>query len=165
MTLILCGFCCAGKTMVGKALANKLTLPFYDTDQLLEAAHGGDRSYSQVWKELGSTEFRNLEKRTILSLKKQRCVIATGGGTLLDEESRNYLKTLGTLVYLKSSISILYKRMLKRGTPAYLNKDNPRQHFEEIALQRFSLFEKHCQDIVDTEQLTLDQIVCRLYGK
>ena len=73
MVLILCGFFCAGKTTIGQLCASELSLPFYDTDQMLEAAYGQNKKVSEIWKTIGNTHFRDLETQTILSLKKGAC--------------------------------------------------------------------------------------------
>lgn len=147
--LILCGFFCAGKTTLGKKWSEHLSLPFYDTDRMIEAAYGKG-TVSSIWKEIGLEAFRDLESEVICSLKKHPAVVATGGGSLLREENRNYLKSLGPLFYLKVPLPILLERMKKKGFPAYLDQENPYAHFEKLAKERFPIYNAHCQYILET---------------
>jgi shikimate kinase len=106
MSLILYGFKGCGKTTMGRKLAQELGLPFVDTDELM----GG--SISELYERLGEKEFRLLEKKTILGLKKEPPkVIAIGGGAILDPENQAHLKSLGKLVYLEVPFEVIEKRL------------------------------------------------------
>ncbi len=153
--MILCGLFCAGKTTLGKAVAEAKGLPFYDTDRLIEAQEGG--TVSEIWLRLGTEAFRDVERSVVLSLKKEPCVVATGGGTLLREENRRHLQQLGTTVYLKASVDALWSRLQKRGLPAFLDKKNPKEHLSRIAKQRVPLFEQFCLSTLDTESYSLEE--------
>jgi shikimate kinase len=152
--LILCGFFCAGKTTAGRLCAEKHSLPFYDTDRLIEAHYGQKSRVGEIWQKIGESAFRDLETKVILSLKKEDALVATGGGALLQEENRSYLKELGTSIYLKAPLLVLYQRALQRGLPSFLNRLNPYAHFEELARNRFPIYEKHCQYRIETENVT-----------
>ncbi|MGH2447052.1 MAG: bifunctional shikimate kinase/3-dehydroquinate synthase [Chloroflexota bacterium] len=90
MSVVLTGFMGTGKTSVGVALARRLGVRFHDTDQLVEAAAG--RSIPQIFAEEGEKEFRRLESEAFRkALAGPAAVIATGGGTLLTEETRALL--------------------------------------------------------------------------
>ena len=155
--MILCGLFCAGKTTLGQAVATHTNLPFYDTDHLLEAAHG--KSVSELWHAVGQKTFRNLETEVVLSLNKEPSIIATGGGTLLREENRSHLKQLSTLIYLKASIPVLWERLQKRGLPAYLDPIDPLAHIHKLASERFPLFEAHCNHVIETEGKNFSQLI------
>ncbi|GAB5411766.1 MAG: hypothetical protein ChlgKO_08800 [Chlamydiales bacterium] len=91
--LILCGLKNAGKTTFGKKLSRLLNKPFIDTDGLL----GNPR---ELYLALGEKAFREKEKEVIESLEMENGVIALGGGALILEENRRYLRALGTIVYI-----------------------------------------------------------------
>ena len=146
--MILCGLCCAGKSTLGAALASRSNLPFYDTDRMLEAAHG--KAPYALWKEHGGEAFRALESTIILSLNEPS-VIAIGGGTLLQEKNRNHLKKLGPKVYLKASLSVIWERLQNRGIPAYLDRHNPFEHLKLIAEERIPIFESFCDYEFETD--------------
>ncbi|MCC5832636.1 MAG: shikimate kinase [Chlamydiales bacterium] len=158
--MILCGLFCAGKSTLGAGAADRMGLPFYDTDRLLEAAYG--KSVSALWQELGENAFRDLETAIVLSLKKEPSVIATGGGTLLREENRVHLKEMGRSVYLKVPVEILWKRLQKRGRPAYIDPASPFEHLERIAKERIPIFEAYCDCVFENQtsiELSIEKLI------
>lgn len=166
MALILSGFACAGKTTLGKRVAQKLSIPFFDTDHLIEAQTGFEKKVSQIWVEEGEYRFRTRETEGIHTLKKEPSVIALGGGALLSKKNCAYLKHIGQIIYLKGSLTLLYERLIKRGLPAYLNKERPYAHLEEIALDRFPLYEATCDAIIEIDRLSEEEIITTIenYG-
>ena len=108
--MILFGFKGCGKSHFGKLLAAKLHLPFIDTDELL----GG--SPSHLYRTLGETRFRMLEKEALLTLQSG-CVIALGGGTVLDPSNVELLLKIGKLIYLEASFETIARRI--KITPAF----------------------------------------------
>jgi len=155
--MILCGLFCAGKSTLGKALAAQTNLPFYDTDRLMETDQG--KTVSELWWELGEKAFRDLETELVLSLKSEPCIIATGGGTLLREENRKHLKQIGPTIYLKAPVFVLWERLQKRGMPAYLDPKNPLRQVEQLAEERFPIFEQYCEYTIETEGLSVKECV------
>jgi len=158
--MILCGLFCSGKSIIGEAVAKECDLPFYDTDRLIEVAQ--KKPVGEIWRDLGEAAFRDLETSIVLSLKPEPSIIATGGGSLLREENRAHLKQLGETIYLKASVSALWDRLQERGLPAYLNLDNPREHVEQLAHERFPIFEDFCNHSIETEGRTLEQCVIQI---
>ena len=110
MNIILIGYRGTGKSSVGKKLAEKLQVPFYDTDDLIEAAAG--RSIGEVVAESGWACFREMEKEVIRKLVFHRGgVIATGGGAVMDDENAENLKRTGTLVWLEADVETIVRRI------------------------------------------------------
>lgn len=99
--IILIGFMGAGKTTVGKALAEEKGLELLDTDSLIEAQAG--MTISKMFETQGEEAFRAAETRMLEKLldRQSRAVISVGGGLPLREENRVLLKKLGTVVYLQ----------------------------------------------------------------
>ncbi len=125
MNLILCGLPKCGKTTLGKQLAKKLNRSFIDIDQLIENAYYFMKkkraTCRQIYLEEGEGFFRTIETMEITSLKGlENHVIALGGGGLNDFKNVEILKTIGQLVYLKSSPSLLLNRIRSLQMPAYL---------------------------------------------
>ena len=82
MKVVLIGFRGTGKTTVGRILANRLGLPFYDTDALIEQRAG--MPIPEIFRRAGEAHFRALEREVIASLRTAEGVIATGGGAVCD---------------------------------------------------------------------------------
>lgn len=121
--LILVGFFSAGKTTYGKQLAQEKNLPFFDTDHLIESKYHAP--VREIHRTLGEAAFRKLEHDVLGSLPDQPGILATGGGTPLTEENRNRLRQLGEIHYLKVPFDVLYTRILKRGFPTFIDKQDP----------------------------------------
>ena len=97
MNLILIGFFCSGKSSVGKMVSEELDWPFVDTDIEIEKRY--QKRVCEVFKEIGEEVFRQLEQEIVEGLRdKKGLVIATGGGTILLEETRSLLKNMGILI-------------------------------------------------------------------
>ncbi|MCU0519264.1 MAG: 3-dehydroquinate synthase [Anaerolineae bacterium] len=108
--LVLAGFMGVGKTSVGRAVAQHLGWPFIDMDEVIEARAG--KSISRIFSEDGEPAFRELEAALCRELGARRStVIATGGGALVDPDSRAALSAASTLVCLGASTSALVDRV------------------------------------------------------
>lgn len=109
--IILIGYRGTGKTSLGQRLAERLGIPFMDTDKLVEAATG--KTISAMIEEGGWDFFRQREKDAIRNLTSLgKSVIATGGGAVLDEENAGILKKEGPLIWLVADEETILKRML-----------------------------------------------------
>lgn len=163
MTIILCGLPMSGKSTIGKILAEKLDYTFVDTDGLIEEQYaqlyGKNLSFRQIYQEKGEKFFRELEKKCILSLQQEPMVIALGGGSLLDDENRLFLKDKGKIYFLKLSPGQLVQRIQQRGMPAYLVNEDPQKKLEEMALKRVPIYESVADKIIDIENLNKEEIV------
>ena len=97
--LILIGLPASGKTSAGRALARRLDMPFYDCDEAIEAAQG--QSISAIFSQRGEAFFRDAESRMLEELcRRERCVIATGGGAVLRAQNVRALRQNGVVVYI-----------------------------------------------------------------
>ena len=94
----------AGKTTIGRLLAERLRLKFYDSDMEIEASTGADIPW--IFDVEGEEGFRRREERMIATLtEKQGIVLATGGGSILAQRSRELLAAGGVVIYLQSTVS------------------------------------------------------------
>src|SRR3954465_11215279 len=99
----------AGKTTVGRVLAKKLNKRFIDSDHEIEARTGA--SIPLIFEIEGEESFRQREAEVIRDLTAMLgIVLATGGGAVLRAENREYLKTRGTVVYLRASVNSILQR-------------------------------------------------------
>ena len=157
MNIVLIGYRCSGKRLVGKRLANDLGLELVDTDQVLEKRVGS--AICDYVAENGWEAFRMLEKIIIRSISNyDQRVIATGGGAILDWDNVRNLKKTGWVVWLRASISVIRERMTQdersgRVRPG-LAGENPMVEIEQILDQRTALYERACDYVVNTDRKT-----------
>ncbi|MBR6327488.1 MAG: shikimate kinase, partial [Alphaproteobacteria bacterium] len=107
--ILLVGLMGSGKTSVGKRLAQRLDLPFVDGDREIEKASG--LALVDVLKCFGREEYRNGEMRVMKRLLSgEPCVLASGGGSFVAEQTRRLAKQNALTVWLKADIDTLYHR-------------------------------------------------------
>jgi shikimate kinase len=154
--MILCGFKSCGKSTLGPILAKECNWNFIDTDTLLEdfysKSQGDFLSCREIFKKEGEIEFRRLEQLAIASLSPiKHAVIATGGGTMMDEHNVEGLKNLGKVIYLQVGKSLLWERFAK-DPPAYCLGRDLRECFEELYTVRTQVYEAIADEIVDMDK-------------
>ena len=134
--LILIGLPASGKTTVGRQLARRLDMPFFDCDEAIEAAAGC--SVSDIFARYGESYFRQLEHRTLEMLcRKESCVIATGGGAVLREDNRLLLQRSGTVFWLDRPLSDIMSTDFQTGRPLLTAG---RKALERLAAERRALY-------------------------
>lgn len=117
--ILLVGLIGSGKTSVGKRLAKRLNMPFVDGDQEIEKAAG--LSVIDVFKCFGSEEYRAGEERIMKRLLSGApCVLASGGGAFVAEQTRILAKQQALTVWLKADIDVLYNRTTGRKRRPFL---------------------------------------------
>ena len=160
MQVVLTGFMAAGKSAVGRRLARRLGRAFIDTDQLIETMAG--RTVADIFAADGEKEFRRLEREVVASLAAEPpAVIATGGGTFVDEDNRRRLRELGVVVCLVTSIETAVART-KRGGKRPLAAGG-RAQLEKLFRKRMPVY-RQADVMVETDGLTIDQSVTRVLG-
>ncbi|WP_293777788.1 bifunctional shikimate kinase/3-dehydroquinate synthase AroKB [uncultured Oxalicibacterium sp.] len=147
--IFLVGLMGAGKTTAGKALAKKLNKRFIDSDHEIEARTGA--TIPLIFEIEGEESFRRREAEVIRDLTAQDgIVLATGGGAVLNAESRAYLKSRGTVIYLRASVHSLLQRTSHDKNRPLLQKGDPRKTLEELTRKRDPLYREVAHFIVDT---------------
>lgn len=117
--ILLVGLIGSGKTSVGRRLAKKLNLPFVDGDQEIEKAAG--LSVIDVFKYFGMEEYRAGEERIMKRLLSGApCVLASGGGAFVAEQTRKLAKKTALTIWLKADIDVLYNRTAGRKRRPFL---------------------------------------------
>ena len=138
-TIALVGLMGVGKSSVGRRLALRLGLPFVDADAEIEAAAA--RSVSDIFAELGEAEFRAGEARVIRRLLEgPPVVLATGGGAMLNPETRTLLKERATTVWLKADLEVIAERVGRRDTRPLLRGKDPRAVLGALAEARYPIY-------------------------
>ena len=156
--LIIIGPMGAGKTRVGFCLAKKLRLPFYDTDQVIEAQTGVDIPF--IFDKEGEAGFRRREKKIVEELTgKNGIVLSTGGGTILDEANRQYLQASGVIIYLSVSVpSQLARTVRNKRKPLLLEKDR-QKILTELSIIRTPIYEQMAEWTYDTDIIDIRDLV------
>ncbi|WP_440877225.1 shikimate kinase AroK [Thalassotalea sp. PLHSN55] len=156
----------AGKSTIGRELADKLHLDFYDSDQEIERRTGADIAW--VFDLEGEEGFRKREEGVIDDLSEmQGIVLATGGGSVISSQVRNRLSARGIVVYLETTIDKQVARTQRdRRRPLLQTSEEPRTVLEKLALERNPLYEEIADVIVKTDdqsaKVVANKIVERL---
>jgi shikimate kinase len=137
--VVLVGLMGAGKTSVGRRLADKLGIPFVDADHEIEAAAG--KPIKEIFADHGEPYFREGERRVIQRLLGNGAqVLATGGGAYMNDETRAGIADHGISVWLKASLPLLMKRVAKRQDRPLLQADDPEQVMRTLMDKRYPVY-------------------------
>lgn len=137
--IVLVGLMGAGKTSVGRRLAEKLNIPFVDADHEIEAAAG--KSIKEIFADHGEPYFREGERRVIQRLIGNGAqVLATGGGAWMNDETRQRIQEHGISVWLRASLPILMKRVSKRQDRPLLQADDPEAVMRGLIDKRYPVY-------------------------
>ena len=162
MHIILIGYRGTGKSRVGKRLAAKLQMPFYDTDEIIEAAAG--RSIKEMVAENGWAYFREREREIVRELAgMHRSVIATGGGAVMDQENADILKRHGVLIWLNADVKTIVERIegdigSRERRPSF-SHDDIFQETEDVLRKRIPVYSGLADFSIDTVGKNVDEII------
>jgi shikimate kinase len=138
-TIVLVGLMGAGKSAIGRRLAQKLVLPFVDADQEIERAAGC--SIEEFFARHGEAAFREGERRVMARLLDQPVhVLATGGGAFIDDNTRALVRQRAISVWLRAELSLLLDRVQRRANRPLLKQGDPRQVLEQLMLKRYPIY-------------------------
>ncbi|MDO9421632.1 MAG: bifunctional shikimate kinase/3-dehydroquinate synthase AroKB [Herminiimonas sp.] len=147
--IFLVGLMGAGKTTVGRALAKRLNKQFIDSDHEIEARTGA--SIPLIFEIEGEASFRQREAEVIRDLTAQQdIVLATGGGAVLNAESRAYLKSRGTVIYLRASVNSILQRTSHDKNRPLLQTTDPRKTIEDLSRAREPFYNEVADIVIDT---------------
>ncbi|GAB3545909.1 shikimate kinase [Noviherbaspirillum agri] len=156
--IFLIGLMGAGKTTVGRALARKLNKRFIDSDHEIEARTGV--SIPLIFEIEGEASFRQRESEVIRDLTSQSdIVLATGGGAILKPENREYLKTRGTVIYLRASINSILQRTSHDKNRPLLQTADPRQRLEQLSREREPYYLELADFVIETGRPNVQSLV------
>jgi shikimate kinase len=137
--IVLVGLMGAGKTSVGRRLAERLELPFVDADHEIEQAAG--QSINDIFAQHGEEYFREGERRVIARLLENGPqVLATGGGAYMNSETRARIRDHGLAVWLKADLDLLMKRVAKRNDRPLLKQDDPARVLQRLIAIRYPIY-------------------------
>ncbi|PHR22362.1 MAG: shikimate kinase [Hoeflea sp.] len=137
--LVFVGLMGAGKSAIGRLVAQMLEIPFVDSDQEIERV--SRMSIPELFEAYGEPEFRALEARVIKRLLKTGPrVLSTGGGAFMNDTTRTMVLRNGLSVWLKADLDVLWARVSKRDSRPLLKTANPRQTLSDLLDQRYPVY-------------------------
>lgn len=145
----------AGKTSIGREIAKRLHLAFYDSDEIIEERTGADVPW--IFDLEGEEGFRKREAKVIAELTKlQGIVLATGGGAIALSENRIALASYGIVVYLKTSLPDQMERTGRSKKRPLPKNDNIRQAtLKNLRAEYEPLYEELADLSYDTDNLSV----------
>ena len=148
----------SGKSTIGYKLAKSLNYSYIDLDHEIEKTTGAKIALIfELEKEEG---FRKRESQELnKTLDKRKVIVATGGGVILLEENRLFLKEHGFNIYLNANVNTIYKRVKNKKTRPLLEVENPKNEIEKILLQRKNKYEEVANFQINTDNKNAKSIV------
>ena len=154
----------AGKTTIGRALADALGLEFVDSDHEIQRRTGVD--IPTIFEFEGEEGFRRREQLTIDELtQRQGIVLATGGGAVLNADNRRNLSTRGAVVYLYCSPAQQYKRTAKDRKRPLLQTADPKSTLKELMAVRDPLYRQTADFVISTERRSAASVIKEIRQK
>jgi shikimate kinase len=138
-TIVLVGLMGAGKSCIGRRLADRMGRSFIDADDEIEEAAGC--SIPDIFELYGEPAFRDGERRVIARLLKEPPhILATGGGAFIDEEVRKLIAKKAISVWLRADLDLLTQRTARRGDRPLLANGNRRKTLKRLMDERYPLY-------------------------
>lgn len=154
----------AGKSTIGRHLADELHLEFFDSDQEIERRTGADISW--VFDLEGEEGFRTREENVIEDLtEKQGIVLATGGGSIISKKNRNRLSARGIVVYLQTTIEKQVARTQRDKRRPLLQNAEPEQVLRNLASERDPMYEEVADYVVQTDDQSARAVANQIIEK
>ncbi|MDB5197642.1 MAG: shikimate kinase [Flaviaesturariibacter sp.] len=166
MKIFFVGFMGCGKTHWGKAVAQKLGLPFFDLDTKIEEDAG--KNISQIFEEEGEEAFRRREKEVLYLLSESHAsfVMACGGGTPCYYNNIDYMKGQGTTIWINCSVDCLHSRLIREKTHRPLIADLDNDGLRSFIVKKFGdrkIFYQQAAIILNEDDVQLDPLIDRIF--
>ncbi len=165
--IVLVGLMGAGKSCVGRRVAQRINVPFVDADAEVETAAGC--SIADIFTQYGEEAFRDGERRVIARLLEgPPAVLATGGGAFMDDETRRLILNGSTSIWLRADLDTLVSRTAGRSHRPLLNEGEPREILAKLIEQRYPIYAE--ADIIvdtgsDSATVTCDRVIDALASR
>jgi shikimate kinase len=160
-SIVLVGLMGAGKSCIGKRLAQHLGLPFIDADREIETAAGC--SISDIFEVHGEQAFRDGERRVIARLLANSAhVMATGGGAFMDQQTRQLIKDRAVSIWLRADLDQLLKRVARRNDRPLLKNVDQRAKLTELMSIRHPVYAEADVTVDSADgppEVTLDRVL------
>lgn len=158
MTVCLVGLPGSGKSTVGRHLARRLAIPFFDSDHVIEQRLGC--SIREFFEREGEERFRDIEQDVLDGLTQgPPCVLSTGGGSVLRAINREHLRERGRVVYLRSSPEEVFRRVRHDRNRPLLQVADPLQRLRDLYKVRDPLYRETAHFVVETGRPSVATLV------
>lgn len=164
MNIVLCGMMGAGKTTVGIQIARKTGRRWFDTDEMIENAHG---KISDIFEYYGEEYFRKIESEILSEFDGQDgIVVSTGGGLVLKKENNERLKKNGKIVFLRATFDTLLNRLkINENRPLLQGQtEMVEAKLKELLILRTPIYESVADYIVDVDHKTPEETANDVIG-
>ncbi len=162
--IILIGFMGSGKSTVGYTLSKTLNLKYVSTDDIIEERE--KMKIGEIFKKYGEKYFREKEKEVINEVSNfSGCVIATGGGIVLNSENVENLKKGGKIFFLKTNYNVIYERIKNDKGRPLLQLDDPLSAIKRILKARLPLYKDAADYTINTSGLSIEEVVNNITKK
>ncbi|ATW24020.1 shikimate kinase [Candidatus Formimonas warabiya] len=159
--IVLIGISGSGKTTIGKMLAERLQMEFYDTDREIEKLTG--KMISQYFAEYGEARFRLEETAMVKKLSQyDHCVISTGGGVVLNRQNIDYLQEKGTLICFSTRPEIILERIKADINRPLFHNGDPYQNILRLLRERKKLYQV-AELTIDTSDMDFPDVVSEIH--
>ena len=148
----------SGKSTVGRHLARRLQLPFFDSDHVIEQQIGC--SIRAYFEREGEERFRDIEEAVIGELTQNpKCVLSTGGGVVLRSANRQHLRGRGQVVYLNSSPDEIFRRLRHDVNRPLLQVADPLKRLRDLYQVRDPLYRETAHFVIETGRPSVATLV------
>jgi len=159
-TVAIVGLMGAGKSAIGRRLACRLAVPFFDSDLEIEAERG--LSIAGIFNQEGEAAFRLRERAVIKRLLSGPAhILATGGGAFVEPETRAEFMGRALTVWLRADLEVIFSRVCRKNDRPLLKSENPKEVLADLMEVRYPVYE--LADItVDSDDRPHEQVVDRI---
>ena len=148
----------SGKSTVGRQLARRIALPFFDSDLVIEQRLGC--SIREFFEREGEDRFRDIETTILDELTAgPPCVVSTGGGSVLRNENREHLHQRGSVVYLRSTPEEVFRRLRYDRNRPLLQVADPLQRLKDLYAVRDPLYRETAHFVIETGRPSVAMLV------
>ena len=165
-SIVIVGLMGAGKTAIGRRVANTLGLAFVDSDHEIETV--SRMTVPELFERYGEAEFRALEQRVIARiLENGPVVLSTGGGAYMNEQTRKAIADHGVCIWLKADLDTLMERVAKKQNRPLLKTADPRAVMQKLMDERYPIYAKADATVAtrqERKEVIADEVVAALWS-
>jgi shikimate kinase len=164
-SIVFIGLMGAGKTAIGRRVANALGLAFIDSDHEIETV--SRMTIPELFERYGEPEFRALEQRVIQRiLENGPLVLSTGGGAYMNEQTRKAIADHGVSIWLKADLDTLMERVAKKQNRPLLKAADPRAVMQRLMEERYPVYAQADATVAtrqERKEVIADEVVAALW--